>query len=103
MSQGHTYPGSTVRHGRGCTCGRDHCDPEQIKLAAARAAHLAAKAAPAAATPATPRPDWHERYRAAVRRIDADRNTRRMRELLRDGRSFSEAAEIIEREQNTGG
>jgi hypothetical protein len=38
-----------------------------------------------------------------VRRIDADRNTRRMRELLRDGRSFSEAAEIIEREQNTGG
>ena len=99
MSTGRTWNG--IRHGRGCAC--ELCDPKQALLARARADALARQGAPAAAivatvTPAAPRADWADRFRAYRRRLEADVNSQRMCELLKAGRTFSEAAQIIESE-----
>lgn len=100
----HRNPHPGGKRVRGCAC--EWCDPDQLLVAAARARARAAKEfdqrppnpPPAPTRPRPTGPDWHGRYLDRVRRMDADRNTRRMRELLKAGHTFAEAAQIIESE-----
>lgn len=105
--KGRTHPGSHVVHGSRCACPQ--CDPLQTKVKAARAAALAAKKGsevPTAGSSSTPQREVNFRSAGAAparpavtfREPRAD-STRRLMQLFREGKTFAQAAEIIEAER----
>lgn len=94
MYGGQWHPGS-------CACPQ--CDPEQTKVKAQRARVAAEKAS---AADAGSNPQTEVKFRFAPARAPASawreprtNDTRRLAELLRAGKSFVQAAEIIEAER----
>ncbi len=88
-----------VKHDGRCAC--PVCDPDQTKLKAAReraeaekAARIAAGALPASRPLVVDKPQPRTRWRPP------SDDTRRLAELLRAGKTFTQAAEIIEAEKH---
>jgi hypothetical protein len=81
-----------IKHGRQCAC--PVCDPQQTKVAAARAAAKLARALPVkiVSTPEGPA----VLARRMPRYLPPSAQTRRMAELLRAGKTAREAIAIIE-------
>jgi hypothetical protein len=81
-----------IKHGRACAC--PVCDPEQTKLAAARAAAKLSRAVPVkvVSTPEGPA----VLARRMPRYLPPSAQTRRMAELLREGKTAAQAIEIID-------
>lgn len=93
MSTARTVNG--IKHGARCAC--PVCDPQQTKLAAARAAAKLARAVPVkvVGTPEGPA----VLARRVPRYLPPTKETRRMAELIRLGHSAREAIDIIEAEK----
>jgi len=88
-----------IKHDGRCAC--PVCDPEDTKLKAQRARYLAEQRTAAAAPPAVLAKSPGARP-LRFRRPPSD-DTRRLSQLLREGKTFPQAAEIIEAERQQKG